>query len=141
MKTRGGHVMPYKVKWGHWRPVGDPYRTKGGYRDLISSPKGSIWHPYRALGNPMGMHSHLCFLIFCEISFCLLLTFSLLTQIQSSWPFSNRERSRHKKTNGIFHESAQKVEKIAKNKVGKELVDTLYILIWHSLCFVNFESI
>ncbi len=32
-----------------------------------------------------------------------------------------------KKTYSIFNESAQKVEKIAKNKVGRELVDTLYL--------------
>ena len=30
------------------------------------------------------------------------------------------------KTYGIFTERAQKVEKIAKNKVERELVDTLY---------------
>ncbi len=36
-----------------------------------------------------------------------------------------------KKKYGIFNESAQKVEKIAKNKVERELVDTLYLLDQH----------
>ena len=104
LKTRGGPIWD---KGSHGGPVCGPYRTKGGHRDLIRSPKGSIWHPYRALGNPMGMNSHLCFLIFCEILFCLLLTFSfitfsLLTQIQRSWSISNREWNGHKENIWYF---------------------------------------
>ena len=131
LKTRGGPI--WDKGRSHGGPVCGPYMTKGGHGDLIRSPKGSIWHPYRAVGNPMEMNSPFCFLIFCEILFCLLLTFSfitfsLLTQIQTSWSFSNREGNGHKENiYGIFTEHAQKVENIAKNKVERELVDTLYI--------------
>ena len=98
LKTRGGPIWD---QGNNGEPVGGPYMTKGGHRDLIRSPKGSEWHPFGILGNPMGMISHLFFLIFCEILFCLLLTFSfvtfsLLTQIQRSWSISNRERTGHK---------------------------------------------
>ena len=59
MKTRGGDVRPYKIKWGHWRPVCGQYRTKGGHRDLIMSPKGFHSAPVSGPGNPMGINSHL----------------------------------------------------------------------------------
>ena len=98
LKTRWGPIWD---KGNHGGSVGGPYRTKGGYRDLIRSPKGSIWHPFWALRVRMGMISYRFLKIFCENLLCPFLmfsfiTFSLLTQIQRFWSFSNRERNGHK---------------------------------------------
>ena len=38
-------MWAYWAKWGHWRPVGGPYRNKWGNRDFIRSKKGYIGHP------------------------------------------------------------------------------------------------
>ena len=105
LKTRGG---PIWNKGNHGGSVGGPYRTKGGHRDQIWSPKGSIGHPFWVLRVYMGMISHRFLKVFCENLLCPLLTFSfitfsLLTQIQRSWSFSNRERKGHEENIWYFY--------------------------------------